>query len=90
MSQVACTISLLLAVLSSVLAKPQGYAAEPYSYTYAVKDDYAKTNFGESASGAGDNAQGTYYVSLPDGRLQTVTYTVAGNGGYVAEVAYQK
>ena len=33
-------------------------------------------------------AQGQYFVSLPDGRLQTVTYHADANG-YVADVAYQ-
>jgi hypothetical protein len=32
-------------------------------------------------------ASGQYFVSLPDGRLQTVTYTADGNG-YVADVQY--
>ena len=32
-------------------------------------------------------AQGQYFVSLPDGRLQTVTYHADGNG-YVADVQY--
>merc|ERR1712106_427151 len=85
--KVICIIFLLLALTSTIQAKPQG-SAEPFSYTYAVKDDKANVNFGESASGAGGSAQGTYYVALPDGRLQTVKYNVAGEGGYVAEVAY--
>ena len=33
-------------------------------------------------------AQGQYFVSLPDGRLQTVTYH-ADTNGYVADVQYQ-
>ena len=68
---------------------PQVYPADPYRYTYAVKDDLSNNNFGETVSGAGDSAQGSYYVALPDGRLQTVKYSVQGEGGYVAEVAYE-
>ena len=33
-------------------------------------------------------ATGTYFVNLPDGRLQTVTYH-ADASGYVADVQYQ-
>ena len=32
--------------------------------------------------------QGEYFVNLPDGRLQKVTYTVVGDAGYVADVVY--
>ena len=63
-------------------------AAPPYSYTYAVEDPKAGVNFGESVSGGGDSVKGSYHVALPDGRLQTVNYAVAGEGGYVADVSY--
>ena len=33
-------------------------------------------------------AQGQYFVSLPDGRIQTVTYNADANG-YVADVKYE-
>ena len=64
-------------------------APEPYTYTYGVADDYSKSNFNaaETADAAG-NVGGSYSVSLPDGRIQTVTYTADHTNGYVAEVSY--
>merc|ERR1712008_615201 len=43
----------------------------PYTYQYAVADDYSNSNFNaaESSNGAG-NAEGSYSVALPDGRIQ--------------------
>merc|ERR1711936_62456 len=61
----------------------------PYTYTYAVSDDYSKASFNaeETSDGAG-NAQGSYSVALPDGRIQHVAYTANGYDGYVADVTY--
>ena len=59
-----------------------------YNWEYAVLDDYTSNNFGHKESRAGDHAEGVYYVALPDGRLQTVTYVVDGYGGYVPVVEY--
>merc|ERR1711862_636126 len=80
-----------------VLAHPVvGHAAavypdepNPYTYTYAVNDDYSGSRFDatEAADGAG-NASGSYSVALPDGRTQHVTYTANGYDGYVADVTY--
>merc|ERR1712210_44147 len=47
----------------------------PYTYNYAVADDYSNSNFNaaETSDGAG-NAEGSYSVALPDGRVQHVAY----------------
>ncbi|KAG7166338.1 pro-resilin-like [Homarus americanus] len=60
-----------------------------YNFNYAVKHDPSGNDFGHQESRDGDNTKGSYYVHLPDGRLQTVTYYVDGDSGYVAEVSYQ-
>jgi len=85
------------ALVAATLAAPQGYAAEPaypdepalYTYNLAVQDDYSNNNFGTEEKRDGYATQGSYYVSLPDGRLQKVTYSVNGDGGYVADVTYE-
>ena len=62
----------------------------PYTYTYAVADDYSKSAFNaaETGDGAG-NAAGSYSVALPDGRTQHVNYKADGYEGYVADVTYE-
>ncbi|XP_066948245.1 cuticle protein 7-like [Macrobrachium rosenbergii] len=60
-----------------------------YDFDWAVKDEYSGNDFGHQESRDGDHTQGSYYVQLPDGRLQTVTYFVDGDSGYVADVQYQ-
>merc|ERR1711976_1108325 len=64
------------------------YADEPavYSYEYAVKDDYSAADFGAAESRDNYLTTGKYVVALPDGRVQTVSYTVDGGNGYVADV----
>jgi len=60
-----------------------------YTYSWAVKDDYTNNNYGQDEKRDGYATSGSYYVALPDGRLQKVSYTVDGDGGYVAEVTYE-
>merc|ERR1712243_271827 len=84
--------SLLLApiMVSSIPVDPPTYPDIPpkYSYNYAVADDYSKANFLAEEDRDGYNTLGRYRVALPDGRVQTVTYT-ASEDGFVAEVAYE-
>merc|ERR1712115_181001 len=73
-------------------APAETYADEvsPYTYTYAVADDYSKAAFNaEETSDGASNVQGSYRVALPDGRIQTVAYTSNGYDGYVADVTYE-
>merc|ERR1712165_362791 len=63
---------------------------EPYSYEYAVSDDYSKANYhaGQTSDEHG-SVTGSYSVALPDGRTQHVHYTADHVNGYVAEVTYE-
>merc|ERR1712168_536591 len=67
------------------------YADEPavYAYNYAVADDYSGSRFNAGENRDGYATSGSYSVNLPDGRIQTVTYTVNdAYSGYVADVSY--
>jgi hypothetical protein len=92
---------LVLAVVAVAAANPppSSYSAPAYpdahpayNYNYAVKDSdghYGYVDFGQNEERDGYNTYGSYYVALPDGRVQKVTYTVNGDEGYVAEVTYE-
>ena len=58
-----------------------------YDFDWAVSED--SNEFAHQEARDGDDTRGSYYVQLPDGRLQTVTYYVDGDNGYVAEVNYE-
>jgi hypothetical protein len=68
--------------------EPESYPPQPYTYAYAVKDDYSGANFNAQESADGKVVTGSYQVALPDGRIQTVTYTADHYNGYVADVSY--
>eukprot|EP00095_Tigriopus_kingsejongensis_P011188 snap_masked-scaffold1672_size31643-processed-gene-0.3 protein:Tk11188 transcript:snap_masked-scaffold1672_size31643-processed-gene-0.3-mRNA-1 annotation:"cuticle protein 7" len=98
------TIFALLALAAVVLADnppppyrpaPAPYQPEPkyeepaqYQYAYAVKDEYSQLDFNANEEREGYGTSGSYQVLLPDGRTQTVTYSVNGDSGYVADVQY--
>merc|ERR1712158_163334 len=61
----------------------------PYTYNYAVADDYSKSNFNAAESNDDTGVvEGSYSVALPDGRVQHVAYHANDIDGYVAEVTY--
>ncbi|XP_064122580.1 pro-resilin-like [Macrobrachium nipponense] len=60
-----------------------------YNFNWAVNHAPSRNDFGHQEQRDGDDTQGSYYVQLPDGRLQRVAYRVDGDDGYVAEVTYQ-
>ena len=65
----------------------ESYEDAKYEFDWQVDEDYNK--FGQQEQRDDDNTQGSYYVDLPDGRRQTVTYYVDGDSGFVAEVSYE-
>ncbi|XP_069974069.1 pro-resilin-like [Penaeus vannamei] len=68
-------------------AHPTGPAQ--YDFNYAVNHDYSSNDFGHQENRNGYDTQGAYFVLLPDGRVQRVSYTVNGDAGYVAQVTYE-
>ena len=71
--------------------KPAGYdeTPKPYAFEYGVADDYSGANFKAAETADGKAVTGSYQVNLPDGRVQTVTYTADHYNGYVADVSYE-
>jgi len=96
--KVLLATSCLLAVCAA-LPRPDGpapaaYGEEPsapaaYAYSWAVQDDYTANNYGQEEKRDGYATSGSYYVLMADGRVQKVSYSVNGDGGYVADVTYE-
>merc|ERR1712088_725371 len=92
---------LFAALLALASSRPQYPVAAPvpveaypdlppvYNYQYGVNDQgFSNSVFSQSEQRDGANAGGEYRVTLPDGRVQIVTYT-AGPEGYNAAVTYE-
>merc|ERR1712038_817836 len=66
------------------------FEPQPYKYEYGVQDDYSKAAFAKSETQNEVGAvTGSYKVNLPDGRIQTVSYTADPVNGYKAVVSYE-
>jgi hypothetical protein len=57
------------------------YGPANYQFAWNVLDDYSNNNYGQNEKSDAGLTSGSYYVALPDGRLQKVTYTVNGDEG---------
>ncbi|XP_063601421.1 pro-resilin-like [Penaeus indicus] len=89
-TKVVVLLCLVAAVAADSLESFESYESgeAKYDFNWAVKHDDSGNDFGHQEARDGDHTQGSYYVQLPDGRLQTVRYVVDGDDGYVAEVSY--
>ena len=63
-------------------------APMPYSFDWSVKDEPSYNDFGHKETSNGKVVTGSYFLLLPDGRKQIVTYR-ADDYGYVADVKYE-
>merc|ERR1712080_288741 len=62
---------------------------KPYAFEYGVADDYSGANFKAAETADGKAVHGSSQVNLPDGRVQTVTYTADHYNGFVADISYE-
>ena len=60
-----------------------------YNFSYQVEDGYSGNQDGHSENRLGSATAGAYHVLLPDGRVQTVEYTVDSYAGYKATVHFE-
>merc|ERR1711936_810917 len=69
---------------------PENLPPQPYAYEYGVADDYSKANFKKTETqDANGLVSGSFVIALPDGRIQTTTYTADHVNGFVADVTYE-
>ena len=66
------------------------FPPKPFAYEYVVADDYSKNNYKKTETqDAEGKVEGSFTISLPDGRVQIISYTVDGDHGFVADVTYE-
>merc|ERR1719422_1579297 len=76
--------------LEEQVEEEEEFAPQPYKYEYGVQDEYSKAAFAKSETQNDVGAvTGSYKVNLPDGRIQTVSYTADPVNGYKAVVSYE-
>ncbi|XP_018019752.1 pro-resilin [Hyalella azteca] len=81
----------MLVMVTLTTGRPQTADSSPpvrYNFDWGVLDAESGQNFGHSEAREADFTSGQYYVQLPDGRRQMVTYRVDGDSGFVVDVNY--
>ena len=81
-------VLVILATLGTVVTSDQDPDFEPaqYSFRWQVQDEPSNNDYGQTERREGDKTEGSYYVQLPDGRTQKVTYTVDGYSGKIRPI----
>ena len=77
-----------MTVIYFILPSVDSQAPAHYAFDYGVHDPHYGANFGHKEQRSGYKTTGSYYVNLPDGRLQKVSYT-ADEYGYHPVVTYE-
>merc|ERR1712117_702287 len=83
----AVAISAVLQV-TVVLGDDDVTVPAQYAYQWQVLDKEFNNDFGQEETRSGDKVQGSYYILLPDGRRQKVSYTVDGQSGFQADLEF--
>merc|ERR1712025_1472843 len=77
-------------IATTAYAAPDLAEVSPYSYNYAVADDYSGAAFNQAETNDGTGVvEGSYSVNLPDGRIQHVNYHANDYDGLISEVTYE-
>ncbi|QQP51410.1 Cuticle protein 186_ isoform B, partial [Caligus rogercresseyi] len=62
----------------------------PYAFNYAALDSESQTDFSAEEESKDGSVIGQYKVLRADGIIMTVTYSVEGDSGFVADIATEK
>ncbi|KAF2368098.1 Insect cuticle protein [Trinorchestia longiramus] len=100
MAVVRCSVVVMVATAMMVMVAthpvdPYGgghkgfkFPPKPYAFSYGIEDKHYGPSFMQQEKSDGHTVKGSYTVQLPDGRLQTVTYTADHDNGFFADVKY--
>merc|ERR1712036_158956 len=87
MMKLISTLALVAVASAQYAPAPVVKVVKEIPQPYA--DDYSEANFRKTETqDAAGNVGGSITIALPDGRIQTTTYTADHTNGFVAEVTY--